>query len=500
MKILKIPAYLAMALLIPGCSVLSSDPPMTVSVQEAPETYHPHHAETLGEVFLAKSLYETLVTRSGRTGVLSPALAESWVHDEEFQVFTFTLREDARWSDGSPVTADDVRASWLALLDPALEAPNAWYPSRYIAGALEYATGAGTAGEVEIAVVDQRTLSVALREPLSVFPALLDHHSFAVVPREEGVFGGPYVLDNFEDGVVRLKRNRRYHAGEGYDASRVTVLLDPENREVDWVLGAGLEADADALTPLAFPLPSLDYLLFNTAAEPFRDQRLRRALSLAIDNQTLVRELFPGAGARPSPESGPSPEPGPATPAVPAAKPTDREEARLLLSAAGFSPPETGLTVGLLINDREEHRRMAEAVAEQWREALGIETRILVEQWPTYLRIRDQGAFEVARGGWLGYYPDDAAILEAFVSGSLANDGAYRSTRFDELLQASRQVPPGDERRRLLGEAQRILISEDAAILPLFQRREVDLVNTETWSGWEDPLRGRFSLRYLTRR
>ncbi len=485
-----------MAFLIAGCSLFSSDPPLVVSVEEAPETYHPHHAQALGEAFLVKNLYETLVTRGGWTDTLSPALAESWAADEEFRVFTFTLREDARWSDGSPVTAGDVRESWLALLDPALEAPNAWYPSRYIAGALEYAGGVGTAAEVKIAVVDERTLSVGLREPLSVFPALLNHHSLAVLPREEGVFGGPYVLDSFDAGVVRLERNRRYHAGGDYSVSRVTVLSDPGSREADWTLGAGTDATGPGAV-LVLPLPSLDYLLFNTASEPFRDPRLRRALSLAIDNEALVGELFPGAAA----DLGPEPGPGPA---VPADKPTDRAQARRLLSAAGYGgsdgAPATALSVELLINDRDEHRRMAGTLAEQWREVLGIETRIVEEEWPTYLRLRDERSFEVARGGWLGYYPDDAAILEAFASGAPANDGGYRNARFDEHLGSSRRVPPGEERRRLLGEARRILIEEDAAIVPLFHRHEVDLVDTEAWSGWENPLRGRFSLRYLVRR
>ncbi len=492
MKILKISAYLMMALLIAGCTLFSSDPPLVVSVEEAPETYHPHHAETLGEAFLAKNLYETLVTRGGRSNTVTPGLAESWTHDAEFSVFTFTLREDARWSDGSPVTAGDVRESWLALLDPALQAPNAWYPSRFIAGALEYATGAGTASDVAVTVVDDRTLSVGLREPLSVFPTVLDHHSLAVLPREEGVFGGPFVLDSFDDGVVRLERNRRYHAGGDYSVSRVTVLSGPEAREADWSLGAGTEATGPGAV-LILPLPSLDYLMFNTASEPFRDSGLRRALSLAIDTEALVGALFPGPG----------PGPGPA-PAVPADKPTDRAEARRLLSAAGYGgsdgAPESALIVELLINNRDEHRRMAGAVAEQWREALGIETRIVEEEWPTYLRLRDQQSFDVARGGWLGYYADDAAILEAFTSGAMANDGGYRNARFDELLEAIRRVPPGEERRRLLGDARRILIDEDAAIVPLFHRQEVDLVDTEAWSGWDDPLRGRFSLRYLARR
>lgn len=495
MKIFYASLHLSMALLITGCTLFSSEPPLVVAVGDVPESYHPHQVESLGEAFLAKNLYETLVQRGGRSNAVTPGLAESWSHDDEYLVFTFTLRENARWSDGSPVTATDVRESWLALLDPALEAPNAWYPSRFIAGAFEYGTGVGTAADVAITVVDDRTLSVELREPLSVFPAVLDHFSLAVVPREEGVFGGPFVLDSFDDAEVRLTRNRRYRGPQDVDVSQILMVSDPSAEDADWVLGAGLddgagqlygaEADTQALTALALPLPALDYLLFNTLSEPFRDPALRRALSLAIDTEALVEELFSAPGL---------------APAVPAEKPTDREEARRLLSAAGLGSPEAVPTLELLVNDRPEHRRMAEAVAGQWREVLEIETRILQEEWPTYLRLRDLGTFEVARGGWLGYYADDAAILEAFTSDALANDGAYRSTRFDELLAAGNRLDPGEERQRLLGEARNLLVEEDAAIVPLFHRREVDFVNTEMWSGWEDPLRGRFSVAYLRRR
>ncbi len=493
MKFLKISFHLSMVLLIAGCTLFSSESSLVVAVADPPESYHPHEATTLGEAFLAKNLYETLVNRGGRSNTVTPGLAESWSHDEEFLVFTFTLRENARWSDGSPVTAADVRESWLALLDPALGAPNAWYPSRFIAGALEYATGVAPAADVAVTVVDDRTLSVGLREPLSVFPAALDHYSLAVVPREEGVFGGPFGLDSFEEGEVRLSRNRRYRGPEDVEVSQLLLVADPSAEAAGWVLGAGPETDAEALAALALPLPSLDYLLFNlrlnTASEPFQDPRLRRALSLSLDTQALVGELFP-EGA----------------PAVPADKPTDREEAKRLLSAAGHGSAAgdgasgPALTLELLVNERPEHRRMAEVVARQWSEVLGIETRILEEEWPTYLRLRDRGAFEVARGGWLGYYADDAAILEAFTSEALANDGAYRSTRYDELLAESKRVAPGEERQRLLREARSVLIEEDAAIVPLFHRQEVDLVDAQNWSGWDNPLRGRFSVAYLRRR
>ena len=498
MKSLTLSASLLLLLSLSGCSLFRIGPEVTVVAPEAPESYHPHAAQAPGEVFLAQNLFDTLV----RTGPFSDepvsGIAESWEADDDYRTFTFVLREDARWSNGDTITAGDVRRAWLSLLDPASQAPNAWYPSRFIAGAAAFASGLAGPEQVAIDVENERTVVVRLSQPLSVFPLVVSHHSLAIVSQDDDIYSGAFVLNDFEDGDAFLRRNRRHPDSSDVSirAARLTVQerID-ESDSLAWILRP-TQGPPEEFSSLRIPLPALDYLILNLDRPPLDDSSLRRALSLAIDNEALVARLASGG-----PDPGVAPEE-----ITPVEKPYDIQEAIDILqqngidlgnAEAGGIPADLSLQLELLINQRPEHFRLARELSRQWNEHLGIAVDVVPEDWPTYLRRRDRGAFELARAGWLGFYPDDAALLEPHTSGSEINDGGFRSLRFDELIGQAQRTAPGQGRERLLEDARRLLVEDEVAIIPLFRRHEVDKVDRINWSGWESAQRGRFSLRHL---
>ncbi len=500
-------------LALSSCGLVAPTPDLVVGVQQDVRRHHPHWAEREGEVFVARNLYATLVSPSRTLGKALPGLAASWEADAGYSRFTFFLRDEAVWSDGTTITAGDVRAAWLALLAPENGAPNAWYAARYIDGAREYANGTGGVDDVALSVLDDHTLQVGLDRPLAVFPLVVGHHAFAVVADDEARASGPYRLRASDEGALTLLRNRRYFDADAATLRRVLVreIGPKESRpsaleagSVDWVVG-----NAQAVVPgnvgLATPLPALDYLLFGVeAAGPtvgvhsgVADPRVRRALSLVLDRSAIVKQIpgnLPAQGIAFDITS--SDQTGAA-----ADQKADQEayirEARELLAAAGYPEGEAMPPVARLINRSEEQRRLASVVAGQWSRALGVDTLVREEDWPTYLNSLDVGTFAVARVGWLGYYPDALAIFEAFESSAEAIGGRLSYPQVDRLLIKARTAPPGPDRNALLARVNRILVDDEATVIPLFHPQIVDLVDRSDFVGWENPLRGRHSLLYL---
>jgi oligopeptide transport system substrate-binding protein len=414
------------------------------------KTLDPARIRDAADVELLLQLYAGL-TRLDENGEVYPSLASSWAVTDGGTTYTFRLRPNLTFSDGSPLVAADVRRSWLRILDPATRstAPDIL---NIIVGAPDRAAG-GSEADVGVEAPDDRTLVVQLRHPASYFPAITATPTAFVVPRSANatadwqqvgdfVGSGPYEADALDGHDLVLRANDRYLAGP------------PPIEELRWVTtidGDAVSAYADDSLDLVGVAPwdaswiaydrdlgpalhesaalGVQYIGFDTTRPPFDDARVRRAFALALDRRRLVA-LSEGKGAEPASSVVP--------PALwPAGFPDDLDHdvaaARRLLDRAGYGDPRdlgeitingTGLGVG-------------PAVA-VWREELGVRISIEEMDFADYLRLVEDDPPQIFTINWIADYPSPSALYSLLLlPDALSNYGDWNDPAFVRLLEAA---------------------------------------------------------------
>ena len=481
-----------------------------VSNGAEPESLDPAKIQGVPEHRLFEGLFEGLVVTDPKTAEGIPGVAESWTVSDDGTVYTFKLRENAKWSDGTPVTADDVVYSWLRELAPETASPYAWFPAMFLKGATEYNAGTADASAVAIKALDEHTFQMELVGPLPYVIGALQHYSFAIVPKQaiekygdqwvlpgNFVGNGPFVLSEWtpQDKIVMVK-SETYWDKDNVKLDEVVFYASDDNNtnynmyiagDVDWLtaipndkLDGAMMRDDYQVAP---QLSTYYYTVQNERA-PFNDARVRKALSLAIDRQTLVDEVTK-AGQIPS--WGIVPDMAGYT-ALEFPFDGDQDamiaEAQRLLAEAGY-PNGVGFpSFNLLYNTNDGHKLVAEYVQQQWKTNLGIDCVLENQEWATYLSNRNSGNFDIARAGWVGDYQDPNTFLDMFITGAGMNGGRYSDAKYDELIKQAAQMPEGEERFAVLKEAENIFINEDQGIIPFYVYVSTNMIDTNKWGGW----------------
>ena len=493
-----------------GCG---SDPEQTVAVGGAsgdelaqnqvlrwgngaePGSLDPHRTQGVPGSNIGRDLFEGLMSEAADGTVIGGA-AESWELSDDGKTYRFSLRPEARWSNGDPVTADDFVYSLRRSLDPATLS-NYTFILNPILNAEEVAAGQLPTSEVGVRALDTHTLEIQLENTTPYFLGLLTHSaSYPVHPPSVETHGNQYarpgnLVSNgayrLEEWVVqshvKLVRNENYRDNGNTTIDEVWYYptedqtaelsrfrageLDLSNaipkRQVDWIL----ENLPDEL--VISPYLGVYYFGFNTTRPPFENNpELRRALSLAVDRDIITGQVtnageVPAYGWVPPVQNYTGQQ-------MPEAAWTQEErvaEARRLYALAGYSD-ENPLRTRILYNTQEDHKRIAVAIASMWKQTLGVEVEILNQEWKVFLDTRQQKIeTEVYRSGWIGDYNDAYTFAELFASGGGLNHTGYSSPDYDRLLgEASAE---GDLKRRaeLLQQAERVLL-EDLPIMPLY--------------------------------
>ncbi|HKZ92671.1 MAG TPA: ABC transporter substrate-binding protein [Candidatus Limnocylindrales bacterium] len=447
-----------------------------------PASWDPAVISDSASAQLVSQVFEGLTVLDA-TSQVRPALAESWSVEDEGRRIVFVLRDGLTFSDGSPLDAQDVRRSWLRVIDPAHPSPLSSLLDD-VAGAAAHARGEVSADAVGIHA-DGRRLSVELVRPASYFPVMAAVPSLAIVPesiddlapgpREGRSFpaSGPYVPLDQELGEVLLVANDAYWAGPP-PTDRITVVTDIggrsevdvfEDEAVDWTRvtpedAAWIRYDQRLGPQLRFGDEMVvEYLGFDTTRPPFDDRAARRAVAMAVDWRRLA--------------DGDDPRGESVTSIVPPGiagrgdsdfvLPHDPEAARAALAAAGYPggagfPAVSLATYGI---------GQAAAIAYELQRELGIEVR--VEQWS----FDDHGAILLADTpamwtmAWSADYPHAHDFLGLLLrSDSSANVGRWSDAGYDALIEAAAATPDGAEQVRLYSEAQAIL-REEVPLIPL---------------------------------
>jgi oligopeptide transport system substrate-binding protein len=490
-----------------------------------PETLDHHKTSTVYESNILRDLYEGLVIYDAKAKVI-PGLAESWTISDDGTVFTFKLRNDAKWSNGDPVTANDFVFAFQRIMTPDTGAKyaNILYP---IKNAEKVNKGEAEPSAVGARAIDDYTLEITLEQSTPYFLELLTHqtglpmHKPSVeqygsdfVKPGNMVSNGAYKLAEFvPNSHIKVVKNEFFH-----DAANVkidTVMFYPtEDRgaALRRFQAGELHSNNDAPTEqIKFMRENLGdqfrvapylgtyYYTVNTAKAPFSDVRVRQALSMSIDREFLAEEIWggtmvPGYSFIP-PGIGNYGEPAYAD--YKDMSMLDREDkAKALLEEAGFGPDKP-LKVEIRYNTSENHKNTAVAIADQWK-ALGIETTLLNTDTKThYAHLRDKGDYEVARAGWIGDYSDPQNFLFMLESD---NDGFnyanYKNPEYDALMDKAAATADLAERAKVLYEAETIFM-RDLPFIPLLYYGSLSLVSDKL-KGWEDNIQNAHASRWMS--
>ncbi|MDQ5980712.1 MAG: oligopeptide transport system substrate-binding protein [Verrucomicrobiota bacterium] len=472
-----------------------------------PQDLDPQTVTGVPENKLINAFFEGLVSYGNEETDTVGGVAERWEISPDGLIYTFHLRADAKWSNGDPVTATDFVRSYQRILTPALAAEYA-YKFNAVVGAEDYQRGTLTDfSQVGFHAINERTLEVRLKHRAPYLLEAMKHYAWFPVhvptiekhgglakrgtawTREENLVGnGPFVLKSWRPNQkIVATRSPTYW-------DRATVKLD----EIHFFPTENLETEERMFRTgqlhktYELPAAKIDvyqrdfpesyrsdpyygsyFFRFNVTRKPLNDVRVRRALSLAIDRESLVRNVVRG-GMQPA--YGLTP---------PTAKFTARAklsgdiaEAKRLLAEAGFPEGRGFPRIELLYNTHENHRRVCEALQEMWRQNLGIEVGLLNQEWKVYIRSMDVLDYDLARGGWIGDYYDPNSFYDTFITGGGNNRTGWSNARYDQLLRDTGSAPDEAARMELYQQMEEI-ITQELPLMPVYFYRKVFALSTK---------------------
>lgn len=471
-----------------------------------PGLIDPAHVTDQGGMRVAAAIFEGL-TRIDEHGQAEPGLASHWEVSDDGLTYTFHLREEARWSDGRPVTADDFVRAWERTLRPATGSgyANVMYP---IVNAEAYHSGEiDDFGKVGARAIDERTLEVRLVNPTPYFIDLCAFITLAPTPVElvekhggrwtmpQHVVGtGAYRLVGWKlDDRFQLERNPYYWDADNVQIGTIDVLsVSDPNTAINYFLTGTADLITDkAMIPAALvdvladqpwfhsgPMLGTYFIRFNVTKPPFDDLRIRQAFALAVDRSRITEKITrlgeleafsftpPGTGGYTPPEG-----PG-----------FDPERARELLAEAGFPDGRGFPAVEYLYSSNPMERNIAIELQAMWREVLGVTVDLRNQEWRVYLSSMRQLEYSFCRSSWIGDYNDPSTFLEMFISGGGNNRTGWENAEYDRLVGAAAAEVDQRQRHDIFREAENLLLAEQV-VVPLYFYVGVQFFDPERLGG-----------------
>lgn len=484
---------------------LAENQTFTYRILDAIVTIDPGMAEDVTSGEIVRDLFEGLYNQDADGNVV-PGVALSHTVSDDLLTYTFTLRPEAKWSNGDPVVAGDFVYAWRRAASPALASPYSWFISLMsIENADAVIEGTMPPDALGITAIDDHTLQVKLSTPLPYFPQMLTHYTtFPVHPAtveanpdtwtqpENIVSNGAYVLSEHipAERSVRVRNANYWDNANTYIETVTTLVINDENQALTRYLAGELdrtevptgqyprlkeEYPTEAVT---FPLLCSYYFNVNmteTGNPALQDVRVREALALAIDRDIIVNNIL-AAGQAPAYTLTHWATAGFTVPEVAMATMTQEERntrAKELMAEAGYGEGGEPLTVEILYNTSEAHQAIAVAIGQMWKQALGVETTLANQEWQTFLDARGNQDYELARAGWCGDYNEASTFLDIMTTESGYNDSAYSNPAYDALMaEAKTSADP----MPLYTQAEQIL-AQDFPILPIYHYSSVYMLN-----------------------
>ncbi|MEN4928565.1 peptide ABC transporter substrate-binding protein [Erwinia billingiae] len=481
---------------VPPGTALASRQEIVRHIKDEPASLDPAKAVGLPEIQVIRDLFEGLTNQDAKGNII-PGVATQWQTTDN-KTWIFTLRKDAKWSNGDPVTANDFVYSWRRLVDPKIGSTFAWFAELAgIQNAGAITKGQMTPDKLGVTALDDHRLKVSLDKPVPYFVSLTANFSLYPVPEKviekagkEWVQPGTLVGNGaykLQERVVNEKlvlvRNDHYWDNAHSVLTKVTFV--PINEESSAT--KRYRADDIDITE-SFPknmysmlkkdLPGqvytpdqlgTYYYAFNTTKGPTADVRVRKALTWSIDRKIIAEKVL-GTGEKPAwhftadVTAGFKPKPG-------FLQQHSQEElnqqAKALLAAAGYGPNHP-LDLTLLYNSSENNQKVAIAVASMWKKNLGVSVKLQNQEWKTYIDSRNTGNFDVIRASWVGDYNEPSTFLSLLTSTHSGNIAKFNSPEYDALIDKASRETNAEARNGDYNRAEQIIAAQ-SPIAPIYQ-------------------------------
>ena len=491
-----------------GCEKKEPEPisvEMVIANGDEPLSLDPSQINGVLEQRIYNALFEGLVGYNPRTAKAVPGVAENWTFSGDGTILTFSIREGITWSDGTPITAQQIVDSWLHHLNPATASPYAYMIGMIVKGAADYNESDGKPEDVAIRAVNARTFEVKLISNVPYALDMMAHFAFSPLPmhaiQKHGsnwikpgniVSNGPFVLlEHIPNNRIVVTPNDKYWNKANIFIKKITFLpIEDENtvyqayrnNEIDWVTNPPMALINELVLRKDFQRSAqlgIYYYYINTRHPVLKDPRIRKALSMGFNREELIDSVLRGGEL---PALGFSPPINNYKPA--SGSGFNVAAARQLLTEAGY-PGGQGLPpMEILYNTSERHKIIAEYMQEQWRVNLGVNVVLKNMEWATYLTERMTDRMQICRAGWIADYMDPQNFLELLMTESGNNAGHYSDAEYDRLLKQAASLPDGPTRDAVLRQAEEILIVRDQAVIPIYYYVAQNLIDRDKWDGW----------------
>ena len=435
-----------------------------------------------------------------------PAMAEKWDVSEDGKVYTFHIRDNAKWSNGDDVKAGDFVFAWKRLLNPETGSPAAFL-GYFIEGGEAFNTGKGSADEVKVAAKDEKTFEVTLTSPQAYFLSVIANPAFFPINEKVAtenpewfaeadsfVANGPFKLTEWEhDSHFVMEKNDQYWDEDSVKLNKVHwAMVNDTNTDYQLFKTGELDtADVPAdLSKQLFEEGKVNvedqagtyFYRFNLEKEPFQNQNIRKAFALAVDQQQMVDFVtknqekaaygFVSKGFK-----------------DPSGKDfrevngelvkTDIEEAKALLKKGmeeeGYDKlPEVTLTY----STSDTHQKIAEALQQMFKENLDVDVKLANMEWNVFQDEQKALKFQLSRSSFLADYADPINFLENFQSGHSMNRTGWSNDVYDELITKAKNEADEEKRFEYMYEAEKILMDE-MPIIPIHFYNHVYLQNED---------------------
>lgn len=481
--------------------------------QAEPSSLDPLKGTDVQSARICYDLFEGLLT-IGPDGKPVPGVAQTWEVSADGLTYLFTLRPDAKWSDGTDVTADDFVFSWRRLVDPKTVSDYAYFLWPVKNGEA-ISNGKLQPEALGVVAVNPHLLKVTLEQPSGYFLSSLLHRvTYAVSRANVEKFGADFVkpgnlvsngayklADYVPQAYVKVVKNPFFHDARNVKVDTV-FFHHSDSPETELRRFRAGELDVMQMAPITqvdwlrqnlpetmrfYPVLGTRYLVVNMTKEPLAsDVRLRQALSLAVDRDVLVNKIT---------KSGDIPAYSLTAPGIPGYPPPDANMAgatqaerdamaRKLMAQAGYGPGAKPLNVEILYNTDESMRKIVVAIAAMWQAKLGVKVTLNNQEWKVLLQNAGEKSYSgTALLGWVADYPDPHTFLKLFLSDiGRMNRAGYASKVFDEQLAKANGIVDPDQRLARMSQVEALMLA-DTPVIPLFHSAYRNLVQTNV-KGW----------------